>query len=180
MSKHHHDDSGDLHFEQVSHHGVAYEDRDLGGRGIIVFLVVLVVATALLCLVVWGYYEYRGKIIAAPTARSAAELPPSVPTGANELERFKQRHGLAVALQTDDVADMHNLRMQQDATLKSYGWVDQKAGLVHIPIDEAMKTLVQQGLPVRPAPQSAPKAEFGSGISTPQGAGGGTRPETRQ
>jgi hypothetical protein len=180
MSKHHHDDSGELHFEQLSHHGIAYEDRDLGGRGIIVFLIVLVVATALLCLVVWGYYEYRGKIMGAEPARSATQPQTVKARQGNELERYKDQHGLPVALQTDDVADMNKLRIQEDAILESYGWVDQKSGVVHIPIDEAMKVVAQQGLPVRPATQAAPKAEFGSGTSTPQGAGGGTRPESKQ
>jgi hypothetical protein len=34
--------------------------------------------------------------------------------------------------------------------LYSYGWVDEKAGTVHIPIDRAMDLIVQRGLPVRP------------------------------
>jgi len=33
--------------------------------------------------------------------------------------------------------------------LTSYGWVDKNAGVVRIPIDEAMKIVVKQGLPVR-------------------------------
>src|SRR5208282_5249649 len=34
-------------------------------------------------------------------------------------------------------------------TLHSYGWVDEKAGTVRIPIERAMDLLVQRGLPVR-------------------------------
>jgi len=33
--------------------------------------------------------------------------------------------------------------------LYSYGWVDEKAGTVHIPIERAMDLIVQRGLPVR-------------------------------
>jgi hypothetical protein len=175
MSKHHHDDSGDLHFEQVSHHGTAYEDRDLGGRGIIVFLIVLVVATAMLCLVVWGYFEYSGRHFASETPRTGTGSASNTPTTFQDpTQRFPKP-----ALQTDDVADMNKLRSQEDSVLKSYGWVDQNAGLARIPIDEAMKVVAQR-LPVRPATQAFPKAEFGSGTSTPDGAGGGTRPETKQ
>lgn len=37
----------------------------------------------------------------------------------------------------------------EDAVLNSYGWVDQKAGIVRIPIDRAMDLLAERGLPVR-------------------------------
>jgi hypothetical protein len=180
MSKHHHDDSGELHFEQVSHRGVAYEDRDLGGRGIIIFLVVLVVATAVLCLMVWGYFEYRGKLMGVDPARSATVPERTRVREGNELERYREQHGVSIPLQTDDVADMNRLRAREDAVLNSYGWADQNAGFVHIPIDEAMKKIEQEGLPVRPPAQMPPKAEFGSGDSTAPGSGGGTRPESRQ
>ena len=34
--------------------------------------------------------------------------------------------------------------------LDSYGWVDKNAGVVRIPIDEAMKLTLERGLPARP------------------------------
>ena len=40
--------------------------------------------------------------------------------------------------------------MEEEKTLYSYGWVDEKAGTVRIPIERAMDLLVQRGLPVRP------------------------------
>ncbi len=45
--------------------------------------------------------------------------------------------------------DMQQLRSEEDARLYSYGWVDQGAGIVHIPITTAMQLLLQQGLPTR-------------------------------
>lgn len=47
-----------------------------------------------------------------------------------------------------------DLRLQQEAEgerLNGYGWVDQGAGLVHIPIDKAMDALIEKGLPTRSA-----------------------------
>ena len=35
--------------------------------------------------------------------------------------------------------------------LDSYGWVDKNAGVVRIPIDEAMKLTLERGLPARPS-----------------------------
>jgi hypothetical protein len=182
MSKHHHDhhDQGaELHFEQISHHGVRYENRDLPGRAIFAFLIVLVVFGASICLVVYGYFAYRAKHMESmpPLNATAPTMPVPEP---NELVRFQKQHSLAVPLQNDDVADMQKFLDQDKQTLSSYGWVDQKAGVVHIPIDQAMKNIVQQGLPTRPQPQLPPAATFGNGTSTVAGAAGGTRPETRQ
>ena len=36
---------------------------------------------------------------------------------------------------------------QEEKELTSYGWVDPKAGIVHIPIDEAIKIVASRGLP---------------------------------
>jgi hypothetical protein len=40
------------------------------------------------------------------------------------------------------------------AILHSYGWVDEQAGLVRIPITRAMELLTERGLPVRPPQES--------------------------
>jgi len=45
----------------------------------------------------------------------------------------------------------------QEQKLNGYRWVDRQAGVVAIPIDRAMDVLAQQGLPVRPAPATAPR-----------------------
>jgi hypothetical protein len=55
------------------------------------------------------------------------------------------------ALQVTPRRDLRQYLNSQDATLNSYGWVDQKAGVVRIPIDRAMDLLLQKGLPVRGA-----------------------------
>ncbi len=48
---------------------------------------------------------------------------------------------------------LQQLRSHEDQLLNTYGWIDQKAGTVHIPIDRAMDLLLQRGLPSRPAGQ---------------------------
>jgi hypothetical protein len=53
------------------------------------------------------------------------------------------------ALQVTPARDLQHYVDQQHAVLNSYGWVDQKAGVVRIPIDRAMDLLLQKGLPVR-------------------------------
>jgi hypothetical protein len=45
--------------------------------------------------------------------------------------------------------DLHDLREETSAVLHSYRWVDQKNGIVGIPIEEAIKIVAQKGLPTR-------------------------------
>jgi hypothetical protein len=42
-------------------------------------------------------------------------------------------------LQIDDQADLAALRKRDEAQLRATGWVDRKAGIARIPIDEAMR-----------------------------------------
>jgi hypothetical protein len=57
------------------------------------------------------------------------------------------------ALQVTPRRDLRQYLDSQNAALNSYGWVDQKAGVVRIPIDRAMDLLLEKGLPVRGATQ---------------------------
>jgi hypothetical protein len=54
-------------------------------------------------------------------------------------------------LQVSAPKDLKQYQAAQGEILNSYGWVDQKAGVVRIPIDRAMDILLQKGLPVRGA-----------------------------
>lgn len=56
-------------------------------------------------------------------------------------------------------ADLHAFFEQKMKTLNSVGWVDRKAGIVHIPIDQAMRELARRGIPDWPgsAPPSGPQ-----------------------
>ena len=54
-------------------------------------------------------------------------------------------------LQTDPRQDLADLRARDNETLTTYGWVDRNAGVVRIPIDEAMKLTLERGLPSRQA-----------------------------
>jgi hypothetical protein len=176
MSKHHHGEEGELHFEQIQHGGIRYEDRDLGGRGIIMFLIVLVVTTAILCLGVWGYFEYRIMPAYLNPSGQGARASNAPEKFVEPTERFPKP-----TLQPDDVADMNKMRTENNAQLDSYGYVDPKAGVVHIPIQQAIQELAKQGLPTRPTPtEQSPVAQFGTGQDTVPGAGGGVRPLNNQ
>jgi hypothetical protein len=61
-------------------------------------------------------------------------------------------------LQTQPFKDVWQLKRGQVEKLTSYGWVDQGAGVVHIPIDEAMRIVAERG--GVPASGDAPPADF--------------------
>jgi hypothetical protein len=44
-------------------------------------------------------------------------------------------------LQQYEPVDLERLRREEDRQLNGYGWVDEKAGVVHIPIAEVMRLL---------------------------------------
>lgn len=53
----------------------------------------------------------------------------------------------APRLEVKSGANLSELRAAEEADLNSYGWVDRDAGKVRIPIDRAMKLIVERGLP---------------------------------
>jgi len=88
----------------------------------------------------WGVYKYAAgdRFQPHPTTAASQEQIQTI------LGRFP-----APRLQANAVADMNELRTQEELTLSSYGWTDQANGKVHIPIERAMDMVAASGLPVR-------------------------------
>jgi hypothetical protein len=53
----------------------------------------------------------------------------------------------APLLQTDPSVDLKDFRAEEEARLNSYGWIDRDKGIVHMPLDEAMKQILEKGVP---------------------------------
>ena len=73
-------------------------------------------------------------------------------------------------LQVNAHEDLMDYQKRQQEILNSYGWIDPKAGVVRIPIDQAMDELLKKGLPVRSSAQAGggataakPRAPAGPG-----------------
>jgi hypothetical protein len=66
----------------------------------------------------------------------------------------------APRLQVDPALDIFEHRKIEQQVLTSYGWVDQKSGVVRIPVERAMGLLVERGIQAPPAaPAAAPAAQ---------------------
>jgi len=154
-----HDQHG--HFE---HPDVQFETRDLSAKAVVGFLVVLAIVGILMCLVRWGMYQYLNGYQARHQPR-LSPLEVAHAEGRAEAGRAAQRFP-SPRLQPDPVADMNKFRSVERDVLNNYGWVDRKAGVVHIPIEQAMDQLIARGLPTRQA-SSIPSGTGTPGKPTP-------------
>lgn len=77
-------------------------------------------------------------------------------------------------LLTDEPTNLRDFRATEAQKLDHYGYVDQAAGTVHIPIDAAKELLIQRGIPSRATQQpQAPAAAAPVTAPAPQPSGGG-------
>ncbi|MBV9876178.1 MAG: hypothetical protein JO025_15735 [Verrucomicrobia bacterium] len=53
-------------------------------------------------------------------------------------------------LQTNPPNDLNDYLKAKNQELTTYGWIDRKNGIVHIPIQQAMDRFLSRGAPVRP------------------------------
>jgi len=64
-------------------------------------------------------------------------------------------------LQEVPAADLQKLEKEERDVLENYAWIDEKSGIVRIPIDRAIELLAERGLPARTAagsPESGARA----------------------
>ena len=142
--------------EHVQNPEVTYEPRDLSARAVIGFFLALAIAGVVVQLALWGYYKYMVGTELQPqpattsiiTTKQQQEDKQLAEVGGNPAANFPSPR-----LQPDPVADLNKFRVREEELLNSYGWVDQAAGKVHIPIERAIEIVAQTGLPTRSEPQ---------------------------
>ncbi|HEY1910236.1 MAG TPA: hypothetical protein VGG73_04900 [Vicinamibacterales bacterium] len=118
----------------VDHHEVS----DVDVSAVFKFGVGLVVTVVVVGIIVFGLFRTldrsttHGEVIDYPLAVGQGNRLPPEPR-----------------LQTNPREDLRELRVKEEELLKSYGWVDKNAGVVRIPIDDAIKLTLERGLPAR-------------------------------
>lgn len=123
---------------------VRHERSDISVGGVVAFAVALTTV----CVVIFGTVRVLNLVFARYRPQPAAA---EYPLAAESLRRLPPEP----RLQTDPRDDLMHLRDAEDRVLESYGWVDRDAGVVRIPIDQAMQLLVERGLPARPETRGA-------------------------
>jgi hypothetical protein len=122
-------------------------------------LVGMIVFVHILAGVLFGYFSFLNPFgVAPPPAEpGSAPVPTVIPA--------------APTLQVDYITDLQRVQSTQEANIHNYGWVDQEAGIVRIPIERAMELVAEQGLPVTSATPQAGEGDradnSGFGFATP-------------
>jgi hypothetical protein len=141
----HHYSADELHNEDVAH-----ETSDVNVRPILGFAGIVAVMTIVCAVIVWGLFDALESQAEArdpkmsPLVMPATQMPRST-TGSPFFGNAPQ-----LQLITNEPAVLRTLRQTEDKALHEYGWVDEKAGVAHVPIDRAKKLIVERGLPSRP------------------------------
>ena len=134
----------ELHQPHAAHAGgtsnpdVHHETSDVDIRGVLAFGVGLIVLGVFISLAVGVLFKYLD-------SREARQAAPQYPLAATQGNRVPPEP----RLQTNPRQDLADLRAREAETLSTYGWVDRNAGVVRIPIDEAIKKTLERGLPAR-------------------------------
>ena len=116
---------------------VRHETSDVNFRGILGFGLGLLTTAIVIHVLVWLLFVYFNGL----ETQSAREFPLAV--------EQQNRLPPEPRLQTNPRQDLADLHAREAEVLESYGWVDRSAGIVRIPIDEAMRLTVERGLPTR-------------------------------
>jgi hypothetical protein len=68
------------------------------------------------------------------------------PTSLPDVGRTLRIHPPGPRLQTDPARDLRQFRADEEKRLHTYYWIDKQKGVVHIPIEQAMKKLSETGI----------------------------------
>jgi hypothetical protein len=139
----------------------SFEREDLSTRGVFAFMIGLAIVGLVIYFIIRGMYgfldEYertqsKAASPLAPGSKVTARYIPYSPAHGDYVSQTFKENG-APMLEHDERGQFKDFLLKQEDQLNSYGWVDQQAGVAHIPIEHAMDLIVERGLPV--LPQSA-------------------------
>jgi hypothetical protein len=156
-----------------------FEREDLGAKPIIVFLIALIIGCVLVAILLKGMYSFLDK---RETQRQPAQSPLVEQTTTDtrtvepgDITKFPQPR-----LETHETVEINAFRLQEAQTLNSYGWVDQQAGVVRIPIDRAMELVVERGLPTQPPAGVVPSSDVNTGKAAAQRSDTSAKPAKKK
>jgi hypothetical protein len=84
---------------------------------------------------------------------SSFVLIAAYPTSMPDVDRTLRIAPPGPRLQTEPASDLRAFRADEAKRLNTYYWIDKQKGVVHIPIQEAMKKVAKTGLPGFPKAQ---------------------------
>ena len=135
------------------------EGDGISSRGVAWSMVVLTIITLFCYALVVGLFKFmESRAVAGDSPRAPLAAAPVQP--AIEGGRMVGGPASVPSLLLREPMNLQKFRDEEEHLLTSYGWVDQNAGVVRLPIDRAKALLLERGLQVRPgAPAAAVKHE---------------------
>lgn len=116
----------------MEEHKVGHEETDINAKAIVTFGIILVIVAAVIHVMIWGMFHY----LDVREIKADPQLSPLHPRG----RQFPPEPRLQITPRND----LEAVRRGEEQILNSYGWVDEKAGVVRIPIQEAMRQIVNK------------------------------------
>src|SRR4051812_33777763 len=178
----------------ITNPDVAHEESDVAVKPLLWFVGGLTAFTIIVCFAMWLIFQYflnreiGQELTASPLARQGEERLPPAPRlqlapGFGVTTDDGQRHNLSYENKPEGVPQPQSeylvVRDEWRRELSEYGWADEKAGTVRVPVDEAMRRYLQQrqskqqgqtqqGQAPANGAQSAPKEQTPSDSSSGQ------------
>jgi hypothetical protein len=134
-----------------------YEPEDLSSHHVVEFLVTLAVGGLLVVVLVWGIYHFLDARARARQPKLGPLAKP-VATGTRIVSDDAIMKFPEPRLEQNERLEIRDFRTREEQALNSYGWVDEKNGVVRIPIERAMQLTAQRGLAVIPQSETVPLA----------------------
>ena len=119
---------------------VVHEESDVNVSAIIRFGIGLLVIAVVLHVFLWWLQSTY-------TRQNERAQTQAYPLAAGQQDRLPP----SPRFQDNPQQELQDLRAKQKALLEGYGWVSKDAGVARIPIEDAMKMVVERGVPVREA-----------------------------
>ena len=119
--------------------GAEYEHTDANVWIIVKFLIWLVISALVIHFglgLMYGFLIEQSKETGTPQYPMAAPADERRLPAAPRLQQFPHN-------------ELYEFRVGEEDLLHRYGWMNKNAGIVHIPVEDAMRALVQKGLPAR-------------------------------
>jgi hypothetical protein len=134
------------------HEDVSFEPRDVKPRTILVYLFCLalaVIASFAVCVYILRYTTHL--------AVESEPPPPPIRQGLGPTLPPEPRLQGVPGHENDPQQDLRDKIKADSEANEKLGWIDEKAGIAQIPVEDAMKIIAEKGLPVTPAPPAEKK-----------------------
>jgi hypothetical protein len=144
-----------IHARENHENDLGFEREDLGAKPVFGFIITLVISGVVIYYLIWGMFYFldafdkKNQQTRSPLVAIEKANPRDVQ--ATQIGRFPEPR-----LEENERTELNGFRYNEEEKLNSYGWVDQKAGVAHIPIEQAMQLIAQRGLPTTPQAGTVP------------------------